>query len=259
LAAASTAGAAVLCAEPKKDGTFSASVKIREACKRNERALDLIAMGLVAPLSLVDGGATVRFTAVNVQVVSGSGATDAEPNGRGNVLIGHNERIPLDPIDDRGLCPGGYGPPYTRNGSHNLIVGPGHDYVGYGSIASGTRSHVGNYSAVVAGSCDAAEDRAVTISGEYNGAREGGIAIGGIVNGLDSDPPPGIHGAYSRGITIGGRGIGAMSDAIMIGGELGFTTNGLVGVDGSGGSGAECHVGHQDVPPAAPACFSSVR
>jgi hypothetical protein len=33
---AEPAGAAVLCAKPRKDGTFNGSVKIREACKANE-------------------------------------------------------------------------------------------------------------------------------------------------------------------------------------------------------------------------------
>src|SRR5262245_53705371 len=42
----STAGAAVLCAKPRKDGTFNTGVKIREACKTSEVQLDAAAVGL---------------------------------------------------------------------------------------------------------------------------------------------------------------------------------------------------------------------
>src|SRR5262245_52027817 len=41
-----TAGAAVLCAKPRKDGTFNTPVKIREACKPNEVQLDAAAVSL---------------------------------------------------------------------------------------------------------------------------------------------------------------------------------------------------------------------
>ena len=44
LLTANIARAAVLCAKPRKDGTFNSSVKIREACKQNEVEL---APGLV--------------------------------------------------------------------------------------------------------------------------------------------------------------------------------------------------------------------
>lgn len=46
---ASSADAAVLCATPKKDGTFSTSVKIRQACKDNEERLDPETLGLQGP------------------------------------------------------------------------------------------------------------------------------------------------------------------------------------------------------------------
>ncbi len=46
---ASFAEAAVLCAKPRKDRTFSTAVKIREACKSNEVQLDPAALGLQGP------------------------------------------------------------------------------------------------------------------------------------------------------------------------------------------------------------------
>ena len=45
------AGAAespVLCAKPRRDGTFNASVKIRESCTAKEQLLNLAAVGLQA-------------------------------------------------------------------------------------------------------------------------------------------------------------------------------------------------------------------
>ena len=44
------ANAAVLCARPRTDGTFNASVRIREMCRANERQLDPSALGLQGPL-----------------------------------------------------------------------------------------------------------------------------------------------------------------------------------------------------------------
>lgn len=38
-----------MCAKPKNDGTFSTSVKIRQACKASEVALDPVALGLQGP------------------------------------------------------------------------------------------------------------------------------------------------------------------------------------------------------------------
>lgn len=44
-----TASAVVLCARPRLDGTFNATVKIRELCKPREQQLDPVALGLQGP------------------------------------------------------------------------------------------------------------------------------------------------------------------------------------------------------------------
>lgn len=46
---AGSADAVVLCARPKKDGTFSTTVKIREVCRLHETQLDPGALGLQGP------------------------------------------------------------------------------------------------------------------------------------------------------------------------------------------------------------------
>jgi len=49
LVGATNANAVLLCAKPKKDGTFDTSVMIRESCRGDERQLDPIALGLQGP------------------------------------------------------------------------------------------------------------------------------------------------------------------------------------------------------------------
>ena len=56
------------------------------------------------------------FSNMNVQIVSGSGATDGPTTGTGNLVIGYNElRTLFDDIND-------------RNGSHILVVGQANYY-----------------------------------------------------------------------------------------------------------------------------------
>jgi len=56
----------------------------------------------------VGGKPTIKFSGVNVQLVSGSGKTDGTVNGTGNLVLGYDES------------------PGSQTGSHNLIVGVGH-------------------------------------------------------------------------------------------------------------------------------------
>src|SRR4051794_30521077 len=53
----------------------------------------------------IGGKPTVRFSAVNVQIVSGSGSTAGVVNGQGNLVLGYDE------------VPG------SQTGSHNLVLG----------------------------------------------------------------------------------------------------------------------------------------
>ncbi|MEL6345477.1 MAG: hypothetical protein AAFV53_20380 [Myxococcota bacterium] len=67
---------------------------------------------------------TVTFNGANVYIQSGLGATiDTDPpSGLGNLIIGYAE-------DRDGTA--------LRTGSHNLIVGDGHDWQGYGGVLFG--------------------------------------------------------------------------------------------------------------------------
>ena len=80
-------------------------------------------------------GTTLQFSGINVQVVSGSGATRGAVNGKGNLIVGYNE--------------GTLG--QTRTGSHNLVVGDEHEYTSFGGFVAGFRNTVNAPSASVSG------------------------------------------------------------------------------------------------------------
>src|SRR5204863_100462 len=67
----------------------------------------------------VGGKPTIRFSGVNFQLVSGSGATNSAVNGEGNLVLGYDES------------------PGTQTGSHNLVLGVGQAFASYGAILGG--------------------------------------------------------------------------------------------------------------------------
>jgi len=79
-------------------------------------------------LSVDSEAAAIRIVGANVQIVSGTGFTndDGDLTGLGNLIIGYNDS---DGTED-------------RTGSHNLIVGDGHDWTSYGSTVLGKENLV---------------------------------------------------------------------------------------------------------------------
>ena len=55
-----TAQGAMLCAKPRKDGSFSATVKIRTACKAGESQLNPADVGFCCQLSTTTSTSTTR-------------------------------------------------------------------------------------------------------------------------------------------------------------------------------------------------------
>jgi hypothetical protein len=72
----------------------------------------------------IGGEPTIKFSGVNVQIVSGSGATNAK-NGEGNLVLGHDES------------------PGTQSGSHDLVLGEDQTYTGFGELVGGFGNTVG--------------------------------------------------------------------------------------------------------------------
>ena len=129
---------------------------------------ELVQHGSVVYLEDGEGGLvkTIRLSGVNLQIVSGTGATNGNPaqpgsvaegvaavNGLGNLIVGYNEL--------------GHPEGDLRTGSHNLIVGTAHAYSSYGGIAAGRENRIeGAYSSVTAG-------RRGTAGGNYSGVSGG--------------------------------------------------------------------------------------
>ena len=99
----------------------------------------------------------VIFEKVNVHIRSGSGATDdyGEVRGLGNLIIGYNEgRENLDEGETK------------RTGSHNLVIGPYHNYESVGGLVAGCYNTVsGEYATVSGGEGNTAVGYAAAVSG----------------------------------------------------------------------------------------------
>lgn len=110
------------------------------------------------------------FEGVNVHLRNGQGQTygnDSDdifeggtPNGVGNLIIGYNEEWD------------GFDAELDREGSHNLVIGPMHQYMSFGSIVSGRANAVtGLYSAAIGGAANSASGtHAAVLGGGLNSA-----------------------------------------------------------------------------------------
>jgi len=104
-------------------------------------------------------GTTLQFSGINVQVVSGSGATSGAVNGKGNLIVGYNESgfctgsfINPNPCNTNADCPvGGTCTPVAKSGSHNLVIGQSNAYSSYGGLVAGRKNTVSAPNASVTG------------------------------------------------------------------------------------------------------------
>jgi hypothetical protein len=105
-------------------------------------------------------GNEITITGANLNVVDGSGETDGEPNGLGNVIIGYNELRATGPN--------------TRTGSHMLVVGKEHNYSSYGGIVVGWHNTTsGDYASVSGGQSNTASGYTASVSGGYDNTASG--------------------------------------------------------------------------------------
>src|SRR5262249_45149965 len=146
-------------------------LRVRDACRPDETRMTAADLGLVdtamqdevarlrallASLTLEDGGRTLRFSGVNVQVVSGAGTTNAAPNGGGNLIVGYNE----------GDDPSEPAPPHVKTGSHNIVVGRSNGFSSYGGLVVGQDNDIGGpYASVTAGRFNIANGAYASVSG----------------------------------------------------------------------------------------------
>jgi hypothetical protein len=96
-------------------------------------------------------GDEVVFEKCNVHIRSGSGKTDGEVNGLGNLIIGYNEMV---------------GENVKRTGSHNLVLGAEHAYTSFGGLVAGRENTISApYASVSGGRLNTASGLAASVSG----------------------------------------------------------------------------------------------
>ena len=177
---------------------------------------------------------TLTFTNMNVQIVSGSGTTNGETTGTGNMIIGYNN-----------LREGEEGPD-DRDGSHMLVIGDKNNYTAdsYGGMVVGSRSetsapyasvsgghlNIASYwsASVSGGSSNIANGEATSVSGGHLNIASGALAsvCGGQEN-LASGTVASVSGGSSNI---------ASNDSAWVGGGSGNTSSGL-GASVLGGEG----------------------
>lgn len=175
-------------------------------------------------------GTTLQFSGINVQVVSGSGATNGPVNGKGNLIVGYNEAGICEQPDQRPCnndadCNSGvtcnlFGS--TKTGSHNLVVGAGNGYTSAGGLVAGAGNNIsadfasvsggrfntasGAYSSVSGGSSNSAPAHDASVSGGLSNTASGPFSF--VSGGEDLNQTAGVGwaaGSVTPGNTINGN------------------------------------------------------
>jgi len=184
-------------------------------------------------------GTTLQFSGINVQVVSGSGATHSVVNGKGNLIVGYNE--------------GTMG--QTRTGSNNLIVGDEHEYTSSGGFVAGSRNTIsggsasvsggfgntagtGVYASVSGGNGNTASGKLSSVSG---GQTNTASAVFASVSGGSGNTASGLLSSVSGGSLNTASG----GSASVSGGELNIAGNNFASV--SGGSSNNAAAQHSSI------------
>jgi len=121
-------------------------------------------------------GPHIVITGANLHLRSGSGDTDDNGvlTGRGNLIIGYD-------VNPAGVT----NPAPNRVGSHNLVVGDRHSFLGFGGIVGGLNNTIdGQYTSVTAGTLNRAEGLYTHVGGGTRNLAGGDITaiLGGTSN-----------------------------------------------------------------------------
>lgn len=199
-----------------------------------------------------NGYDTARFTAVNVQIVNGTGGT-FNTNGLGNLTIGYNESITAsqEPFCSSGIfdnendCEAG-GETWAidqRSGSHNLVLGYGNAYSQYGGVLAGRYNIINGPVASISGGreniasgvgASVSGGRDNTASGDYSSVSGGaGNTASGerasVVSGRDN-----IASGFGASVS-GGRINTASGDYSSVSGGADNTADGAASAVTGGG------------------------
>ncbi len=164
-----------------------------ENCPEGNLALEARVAALEALLANVTRGQdpnteqdTLTFTAMNLQLVSGSGATEGPVNGTGNLLIGYNELRGGDETDD-------------RSGSHMLVIGRLNNYSSYGGMVVGFfNATSGDHASVSGGTGNTASKYASVSGGNGNTASGDYASVSGGLGNIASGERSSVSGGTSN-------------------------------------------------------------
>jgi hypothetical protein len=149
-------------------------------------------------------GNNIYITGANLNIRSGSGTTWGTVNGLGNLVVGYNE---------------GRGSGDDKTGSHNLIVGPRHNYSSYGGGAVGYWNTISNtYSLAGGGSYNTVSGNAASVGGGYLNEASGNHASisGGRNNKASGDYS---HVAGGGGNTVAEGNEAYSNYSVILGGQ----------------------------------------
>ena len=123
----------------KRIDKLELQMKENAALKAEVKSLKITVRELSALLAGVNRkGNEITFSGVNVHLVNGNRATDGEPNGLGNLIVGYNEAPTGKTVD-------------ARSGSHNVVIGKNHSYSSFGGLVVGQSNSITSPCAVVSG------------------------------------------------------------------------------------------------------------
>jgi len=189
-------------------------------------------------------GNDITIAGANLHIVSGSGSTNGAVNGLGNVIIGYNEVR---------------GSGDDRSGSHNLVVGRGHNYTSFAGIVTGYRNTIsgayasvsggdnntasGTYASVSGGSTNTASGTESSVSGgRANTAGATYATVSGGSTNVANAMYASVSGGYGNGANAtyasvsGGSGNAASGDSASVsGGRFNIASGDYSSVAGGGG------------------------
>ncbi len=129
-------------------------------------------------------GNNLNFDGMNVRIRNGLGATNGDPanpnspfsagaqvNGLGNLIVGYDEDSRISPSN--------------KTGSHNVVIGNGHNYSSFGGLVAGDVNEIsGPYSTVSGGAANVASGHSASVSGggRNTASGEGASVSGGLFN-----------------------------------------------------------------------------
>jgi hypothetical protein len=151
----------------------------------------------------------VVFRGCNVHIQNGGGSTDTT-DGTGNLIIGYNE--PGTIVGDRFLAIDATATSPARDGSHNLVIGPGHDFSSHSGFVAGAGNTIsGAYASVSGGANNIASGVASSVSGGLDNLARGRFAnaVGGHEN---------TARGFGSIVVGGGKNTASGSASVVIGG-----------------------------------------